>query len=44
MWTVTVLSPLLYTGGVARLMLGVSTGSTPLTKKYSGRHISYWNE
>ena len=42
MWTVTVLSPLEYTGGSARLMDGTTTGLTPLPYQYSGRHISYW--
>ena len=42
MWTVTVLSPLEYTGGSARLMDGTTIGLTPLPYQYSGRHISYW--
>ena len=42
MWTVTVLSPLEYTGVSARLMDGTTTGLTPLPYQYSGRHISYW--
>src|SRR5689334_3928720 len=42
MWTVTVLSPLLHTGGSARLMDGTTTGRTPLPYQYSGRHIRYW--
>src|SRR5215469_2889248 len=42
MWTVTVLSPLEYTGASARLMDGTTTGWTPLPYQYSGRHIRYW--
>src|SRR5580700_6130780 len=42
MWTVTVVSPLEYTGASARLMDGTRTGLTPLPYQYSGRHISYW--
>src|SRR6516165_9952376 len=42
MWTVTVLSPLEYTGASARLMDGTRTGLTPLPYQYSGRHISNW--
>src|SRR5262252_5648458 len=42
MWTVTVVSPLEYTGGSARLMDGTATGWTPLPYQYSGRHIRYW--
>ena len=40
--TVTVLSPLEYTGVSARLMDGTITGLTPLPNQYSGRHISNW--
>ncbi len=40
--TVTVLSPLEYTGLLARLIDGVSVGLTPLVYQYRGRHISYW--
>src|SRR5215831_19274491 len=42
MWTVTVVSPLEYTGGSARLIDGTATGWTPLPYQYSGRHIRYW--
>src|SRR5690349_997204 len=42
MWTVTVVSPLEYTGGSARLMDGTATGRTPSPYQYSGRHIKYW--
>src|ERR1700730_4392104 len=42
MWTVTVLSPLEYTGVSARRMDGTTTGLTPLPYQYSGRHISNW--
>src|SRR6516162_5860966 len=42
MWTVAVVSPLEYTGGLARLMDGTATGRTPLPYQYSGRHIRYW--
>src|SRR5215831_10712053 len=42
MWTVTVVSPSEYTGVLARLMDGASTGWTPLPYQYSGRHIRYW--
>src|SRR5689334_1482387 len=42
MWTVTVVLPLEYTGGSARLMDGTATGWTPLPYQYSGRHIRYW--
>src|SRR5215469_3494922 len=42
MWTVTVVSPLEYTGALARLMDGTATGRTPSPYQYSGRHIKYW--
>src|SRR5579862_8284581 len=38
-----VLSPLEYTGLLARLMGGYSSGSVPNTVQYSGRHISQMN-
>src|SRR6516225_7639776 len=42
MWTVAVVSPLEYTGVLARLMDGTTTGRTPLPYQNSGRHIKYW--
>src|SRR6516162_9245085 len=42
MWIVAVVSPLEYTGGLARLRDGTATGRTPSPYQYSGRHIRYW--
>src|SRR5271166_1023501 len=39
---VTVLSPLDQTGVLATLIDGTTSGVTPFTVQYSGRHISCW--
>ena len=40
---VTVLPPLLHTGGFARLLTVFTVGWFPVPNQYSGRYIRNWN-